>query len=219
MKPTALIIGIRPWLIGVLVSTGAMFLCWGWGDETASLLGGEPGIWARVGKGSVIGVVIAGLQWPIVRAAGVRPLRFIAFSGIGFAAGYPLGQTVQGIMILDWRLQWMHWMGYGSALATFGLSLSMPQWWLFRRHMLRASLWIVFSVAAWMLTGTAWIVFGNRSVEAAIVYGIVTGVGLVWLVRFQPPNATRHDLKGADPALACRPCRHSQAEGSNHGGA
>ncbi len=131
------LISITPWLIGVLLSTAAMFLCWELGNETASLLGGEPGIWARVGKGSVIGLVIAGLQWPIVRAAGVRPSRFIALSGVGFAVGYPLGQTIQGIMILDWRLQWMHWMGYGSAIATFGLSLGMPQWWVFRRHMLR----------------------------------------------------------------------------------
>jgi len=192
------LISITPWLIGVLLSTAAMFLCWELGNETASLLGAEPGIWARVGKGSVIGVVIAGLQWPIVRAAGVRPLRFIALSGVGFAVGYPLGQTIQGIMILDWRLQWMHWMGYGSALATFGLCLGMPQWWVFRRHMLRASLWIVFSMVGWMLTGTAWIVFGVRSGEAAIVYGIVTGLGLVGLVHSQPPDAKRKGvIKGS----------------------
>ncbi len=197
---------VTPWLIGVLLSTTAMFLCWDCGNEIASGLGGEPGIWARLGKGLVIGLVIAGLQWPIVRAAGVRPLRFIAFSGIGFAAGYPLGQTVQLIMILDWRLEWMHWMGYGSALATFGLSLGIPQWWLFRRHMLRARLWIVFSVAAWMLTGTAWVVFGNRSAEAAIVYGIVAGLGLVWLAHPRPcPGGTEGASSRHGGGLYSRP--------------
>ncbi len=179
---------IGPWLIGVLLSTAAMFVCWDFGRETASLLGGEPGIWARLGKGLVMGVVMAGLQWPIVRAAGVRPLWFIAFSGVGFAVGYPLGQTVQGLMIGDWRLQWMHWMGYGAALATFGLSLGVPQWWMFRRHLRRAGLWILFSMVGWMLTGTAWVAFGIHSVEAAIVYGMVAGLGLVGLVHAQPPR-------------------------------
>ena len=38
---------------------------------------------------------MAGLQWPVVRAVGVRPIWFIVVSAIGFAVGYPLGQTVQ----------------------------------------------------------------------------------------------------------------------------
>jgi hypothetical protein len=60
------LIKIKPWLIGVLLSTAAMFLGYELGSDTARLLGGEPGIWARMGKGLVWGVVIAGLQWPIV---------------------------------------------------------------------------------------------------------------------------------------------------------
>jgi len=113
----------------------------------------------------------------------VRPILFIVASAVGFAVGYPLGQTIQGITVLDWSLNWM-W-GYGSALATFGLFLGMPQWWIVRRHMKRASLWILFSVTGWMLTGVAWITFGAGSLLDSIVYGIVTGLGLVWLVHSQ----------------------------------
>ena len=179
------LIKIKPWLIGVLLSTAAMFLGYTFGSDAARLLGGEPGMSARIGKGLVWGVVIAGLQWPIVRAVGVPPIRLFVAGAVGFAVGYPLGQTIQG-MVLDRSLHWI-W-GYGSALATFGLLLGMPQWWIFRRHMQRASLWILFSVTGWMLTGVAWINFGVNSGEDSIVYGIVTGLGLVWLVHSQQPN-------------------------------
>ena len=180
------LIKIKPWLIGVLLSTAAMFLGYNFGSDTARLLGGEPGIWARMGKGLVWGLVIAGLQWPIVRAVGVLPIRFSVASAVGFAVGYPFGQTIQAIMVMDSRLNWI-W-GYGSALAIFGLFLGMPQWWIFRRHMRRASLWILFSVMGWILTGVAWINFGVNSGEDCVAYGIVTGLGLVWLVHSQPPN-------------------------------
>jgi len=81
------------------------------------------------GQGIRLGAVIAGLQWPIVRAVGVLPIRFIVASAVCFAVGYPFGQTVQGMLVLDWSLNWV-W-GYGAALATFGLFLGTPQWWVF----------------------------------------------------------------------------------------
>jgi len=181
------LISIKPWLIGALLSTVAMFLGYEWGSETATLLGGEPGIWARLGKGFVWGAVIAGLQWPIVRAVGVPPIRFILASAVGFAVGYPFGQTIQLIFVHHWSL---HWTGYWSAVATFGLFLSVPQWWIFRRHIKLASLWVLFSVAGWMLTGLVWLNGGRGGFE----YGIVTGLGLVWLVRSQSPNV---NVKGS----------------------
>jgi hypothetical protein len=139
-----------------------------------------------MGKGLVWGVIIAGLQWPIVRARGVRLIQFCVAGAVGFAVGYPLGQTIQGIIVLHWSLNWT---GYCSALAAFGLFLGAPQWWIFRRHMKRASLWVLFSVIGWMLTGLAWISFRVGDGLDSIVYGIVTGLGLVWLVHSQPPSA------------------------------
>jgi hypothetical protein len=172
---------VKPWLVGVLLCTPAILLGWGLGSFTAGLLGGEPGIWARLGKGFVWGGVIAGLQWPIVRVAGVRPARFLVASAVGFAAGYSLGQAVHVAMVSDWGMHWI-W-GYGSALAIFGLFLGVPQWWVFRRCVRRASLWILFSVVGWILTGVAWVHFGVNSGVDAIVYGLAAGLGLVWLVR------------------------------------
>ena len=181
-----ILISIKPWLIGVLLSAVAMFLGYELGSETARLLGGEPGIWARLAKGLVWGGIIAGLQWPIVRTVGVRPLWFIAVSAVCFAAGYPLAHTIQGTLD-NWGLNWI--LDYGLALAIVGLSLGIPQWWIFRRHMRRASLWILLSVTGWMLTGVAWIKFGGAgSGVDSIAYGIVTGLGLVCLVHSQPPN-------------------------------
>jgi len=177
------LISIKPWLLGILLSAAAMALGDGLGTETAARLGGEPGIWARLGRGFVWGGVIASLQWPIVRAVGVRPVPFLVVSAVWFAVGYPLGQTIQGIFIHHWSLNWT---GYWSAVAIFGLFLGVPQWWIFRRHIKRASLWILLSVIGWILTGVAWIKFGGAGFGVdSIVYGLMTGLGLVWLVRSQ----------------------------------
>ena len=176
-------VNIRPWLIGVLLSSAGMFLGYELGSETARLLGGEPLIWARISKGLVWGAFIGGLQWPIVRAVGVLPVRFLVASAVGLAAGYPLGQTIQANMVFHWSL---HLTGYWSAVAAFGLFLGVPQWWVFRRHMKRAGLWVLFSLIGWMLTGLAWMGSSAGDWVDAIVFGIVTGLGLVWLARSQP---------------------------------
>ena len=176
---------IKPWLIGVLLSAAGMLLGYDLGSDIARLLGGEPGLWARVGKGLVWGGVIGAAQWPAVRTAGVSPVRFLVASAVGFGAGYPLGQTIQLILVFQWSL---HWTGYVSALATFGLCLGLPQWWAFRRQMPRASLWIPFSVAGWMLWGAA-STGPPVDVLSAGVYGMVAGLGLVWLVRSRRPGA------------------------------
>jgi hypothetical protein len=68
------------------------------------------------------------------------------------------------------------------------LSLTVPQWWIFRRHMQRARLWILFSMIGWMLAGVAWCRFGVNSGVESIAHGIVTGPGLVWLAHSPRTN-------------------------------
>ena len=177
---------ITPWIIGALLSTAGMMLGYGWGSGTAELLGGEPEIWARIGKGFVWGGVIAGLQWPIVRSAGVPFIWYILSSSVGFAAGYPLGQTFQAITVTNLNLQLT---GYWLAIATFGLFLSAPQWWILQKHLKRSSLWFLFSMAGWMLTGVGWLNGGRDGFE----YGIFTGLGLVWLVYYQRSKVNKDE--------------------------
>jgi hypothetical protein len=186
MVKTQFISRLAPWLLPVLLSAAGMFLGYEWGSVTAGLLGGEPGIWARLGKGFIWGLLIAGLQWPIIRSVGVLPVWFLVASSVSFAIGYPLGQTIQAIMVIHWSSHWM-W-GYGSALATFGLFLGLPQWWILRQHLQRAGFWILCSVIGWILTGVAWINFGANSGVDALVYGVVTGLGLVWLAHSREPK-------------------------------
>ena len=172
------------WIIAVLLCAAGMALGYELGSETAGFLGGEPGIGARLGKGFVWGAVMAGLQWPVVRFVGVRPLIFIAASAVGLAIGYPVGQTIQSIFVQQWSF---HWMGYWLAVATFGLFLSLPQWLIFLRHLKRPGLWILFSVGAWMVSGAVW--SGPRiDVLDSVLYGLVAGSGLVWLSRSQRPQ-------------------------------
>ena len=103
-------------------------------------------------------------------------MSFVSVSAVGFAVGYPLGQTVQLHLVQHWSL---HLTGYWCAVAIFSLSLGVPQWWVLRQHLTHASLWILVSVTGWMLTGVVWLGGGKGGCE----YGIVTGLGLVWLVR------------------------------------
>ena len=180
-------INIKLWLdgvIGVLLSAAGMFLGWNLGTSTAGLFGGEPGLWAQVGKGFVWGVVIAGMQWFIVRRLGVPIIRFLVASAVGFAVGYPLGQRVTPMIDLGLGWKW----NFLSLLTIYGLSLTVPQWWIFRRHMQRASLWILFSMIGWMLAGVAWCRFGVNSGVEGIAYGIAAGPGLVWLVHSPRTN-------------------------------
>jgi hypothetical protein len=172
---------IIPWLLGVLLSAAGMFLGYNFGSDIASFLGGEPGIWARLGKGFVWGGVIACLQWPVVRSVGVPPLWFIVASAVGFAVGYPFGQTIQAAFIHYWSL---HWLGFWSATITFGLFLSVPQWLIFRRYFKHAGLWVLFSVAGWIFTELMWTSGGTIGIE----FGIVTGFTLVWLVHTKSLN-------------------------------
>lgn len=175
-----------PWFLGVVLSAAGMFLGYDIGSETARLLGGEPGLWARMGKGFAWGGLIAALQWPLVRAAGVAPLRFVLAGAVGLAVGYPLGQTIQGMLVEQWSAPWM---GYAAALAAFGLSLSVPQWWVIRRQFLHAKMWIGFSVAGWLLSGI--LVTGARiDVLDSVVYGMLAGLGLVWIAQSPRPRDT-----------------------------
>ena len=174
-------IRIKLWrdrVIGVLLSSAGMFCGWNLGDTIGRLLGGEPSLWAQVGKGFVWGAVIAGMQWFIVRGLGVPAIRFLVASAVGFAVGYPLGQRVAPMIDLGLGWKW----NFLSVLTIYGLSLTVPQWWIFRRHMQRASLWILFSMIGWMLAGVACLNCGVNSGVEGIAYGIATGLGLVWLV-------------------------------------
>jgi len=173
---------IIPWLIGFLLSTAGMFLGYNLGSDIASLLGGEPETLARLGKGFVWGGVISCLQCLIVRAVGVPPLRFIFAGAVGFTIGYPFGQFIQGFFIYNWDL---HSTGYWLCITTFGLFLGVSQWLIIRQQLKRASLWILLSPIGWILTGVAWINLGGNSGVESILYGIVTGFGLVWIVNPQ----------------------------------
>ena len=120
---------IKPWLFACLLSTAAMgigfFLGWAVLTATTDNFVREPESWDRVIEGFVRGVIVAGLQWPIVRAAGVRAVPFILAGGVGLAVGYPIGQFVS-----DWGLG-LHWVW---AFALYGLSLGAPQWLILRTH-------------------------------------------------------------------------------------
>ena len=53
---------------------------------------------------------------------------------------------------------------------------------------------LALGASANMLTGVAWINFRAGDGLDSIVYGIVTGLGLVWLVHSGPPNV---NVKGS----------------------
>ncbi len=176
---------IKPWIIACLLCTAAMgmgfFLGWAVLTATTDNFIRDPETWDRVIEGFVRGMLVASLQWPIVRVAGVRAIPFMVASGVGLAVGYPTGQFVS-----DWGfgLPWV-W-----AFAIYGLLLGVPQWLVIRSHVKGGWIWIPISTIGWMLTILVWggvmdseLGFVGGLGVGAILFGLIFGTGLVWLVK------------------------------------
>ncbi|HRQ39123.1 MAG TPA: hypothetical protein PLD25_14530 [Chloroflexota bacterium] len=188
IEQEALQLKTKPWIVGCLLSAAAIgvgfFLGWTVLTVTTNNFAREPVMWDRVIEGFFRGVIIAGLQWPIVRSVGVRPVPFLLASGIGLAIGYPIGQFIAE----PWGLE-LPWVW---AFAIYGLSLGISQWLILRSHVKSGWLWIPLSTISWMLTIVIWGNLMNSGMDfvaglglGSVMYGLVAGAGLVWLVESQ----------------------------------
>lgn len=72
-----------------------------------------------------------------------------------------------------------------TAAIVFGAALGSLQWLVLRRHVAGANRWILVSAVGWVVSGLSAGVTDTAAGWAVLgaVYGVITGVALVWLLR------------------------------------
>ena len=144
--------------------------------------------------GVVVGVTVAGvLQWLVLRQRMDRAAWWIVASlvsgvvaggviyGVGGDAGF--SAEVAGDLDVGWVVE----------AGLYGAVLGVLQWLVLRGQVALSGLWVVASIVGWVVGdpvcssligfGTlSWVVFGA-------VYGAITGLVLVWLLRQPMPAA------------------------------
>ncbi|UCF06623.1 MAG: hypothetical protein JSV33_06245 [bacterium] len=194
MAPEDTVPGWRFWLQWVLVScVGYAVGCLA-GFVLGHLLLGN--VMIGIGTGAVTGL----LQWLLLR-------RYIRQSGwwvLASTLGLGVSLGLYGIVHLVWMVPFhMGWplgiLGWGLAYLLGGALVGLPQQRILRRSLARSAWWVPVSAAGWALSvlGTAiqptdshlptvLIILRNGMAGpavAGIILGIITGAGLVWLLR------------------------------------
>jgi len=139
--------------------------------------------------GAVIGISVGIGQWLALKGRINRVGWWILASIIGFAVGKAAGdafaQAVPGAV------------SFGLSGAAIGASVGIAQWFVLRRHVVRAEWWVLASVLAWAVgggiirvadeavggpTGMAYVI----GAAGAATAGGMTAASLVWLLRLRP---------------------------------
>ena len=141
-----------------------------------------PGDWTAVMIGAGAGL----MQWVVLRGHFSRAGWWILATIAGWVLGLPIGGRVAS---------WVN-----SEIMTAGLamaSIGLMQWFVLRRHVLRAGWWVLASAAGWLIGvvvgegvangmgGPVWSVVAVAL--GGTIIGTVTGIPLVWLLR-HPSN-------------------------------
>ena len=188
------------WLWWVLAST----VGWAVGGTVGVALGGELSMGLAVTGylGVAVGVTMTGaLQWLVLRGQVGGAAWWMVASVVGAALvgilavvlGWVVGVVGRLVGGAAWGANWgPDWsadpggdVGFVVAVAAGGTVLGVLQWLVLRRQVARAGWWVLASSVGWVMGGLAsgitnttagWAVLG-------IVYGAITGIVLVWLLR------------------------------------
>ena len=151
---------------------------------------------------TVLGYVTAGgaaaavLQWPALRRHVARAGRWVGAGIVGgavvavasVAAGVVAGLAAGAVGDAEAGRAFGEDVAGVSAAILYGTAVGMLQWRLLRPHFARAGRWLLASAVGWIVAGltagvtegvAGWAVLGG-------VYGAITGVVLVGLLRQRP---------------------------------
>jgi hypothetical protein len=189
--------GWRFWLQWVLLSCVGYAVGYLAGFILGYLLLGN--VMVGIGTGAVTGL----MQWLLLRRYIKRSGWWVPASALGL--GVSLG--VYGIIHLIWRVPFhLGWplgvLGWGLAYVLGGLLIGLPQQRILRRSLARSAWWVPVSAAGWALSvlglgiqpigpggrhlPTVLIILRNGMAApavAGIILGVITGAGLVRLLR------------------------------------
>lgn len=182
----------RLWLWWVVAGVVGWGLGWGLGWSEVEFLSVD--VAAAEYGGVVVGVTVAGvLQWLMLRRQIARAAWWIVASlvsgvvagGVIYGVGGDAGFTAEVARDLD--------VGWVVEAGLHGAVLGVLQWLVLRGQVALSGLWVLASTVGWIVGdpvcsslmgfGTlSWVVFGA-------VYGAITGLVLVWLLRQPSPAA------------------------------
>lgn len=182
----------RLWLWWVVAGVVGWGLGWGLGWSEVEFWSVD--IAAAEYGGVVVGVTVVGvLQWLMLRRQIARAAWWIVASlvsgvvagGVIYGVGGDAGFTAEVTRDLD--------VGWVVEAGLYGVVLGVLQWLVLRGQVALSGLWVVASTVGWIVGdpvcsslmgfGTlSWVVFGA-------VYGAITGLVLVWLLRQPSPAA------------------------------
>jgi hypothetical protein len=172
--------GCGMWFAWLFTSTLGTALGWGLGWQVSFIL---PGAIATVMLAAVTGLVLGALQWLVLRGQLKGSAWWILASAAGWGVGFPAGAAVaQSLGLTDWA--------FGLAVgAVTGAAAGLAQWLFLSRHLPRTIWWIPVSIFAW----TASLVYYRADAVwlgllYGALYGIVSGVALVWLLYGPAPE-------------------------------
>jgi hypothetical protein len=151
---------------------------------------------AALVAGAITGVVVGAGQWLFSRGR-LRPLRWIAASGVGMGLGLLLGATAVGFgtSLVDLAL-----MGaLTGAVLGAGQALALPArvarrwWWAGAMPVLWSLGWVV-STSIGIAVEEQFSIFGS---SGAVVFSTLSGLLLYWvLLRSRPATAPAATVRG-----------------------
>jgi hypothetical protein len=166
--------GCGMWFAWLFTSTIGMGLGWVLGWQLSFLI---PGVFSTVMLGAAVGLILGALQWPVLRIQFQNSGLWILHTAAGWGVGFALGVfIVQSFGLIDWL--------FGLVLGVIvGAVVGISQWLFLARRTPKAGWWVpvsVFSLASGLVYYRAEAPWLGLLIGA--LYGIVTGVALVWML-------------------------------------
>ena len=149
--------------LGFLV---ALFTAWTTIGLTTNGQTSEAGLLDYVLEGIAFAAVISVFQWIVLRSKALRLVRFVYFSSVGLAIGWPLGEVLSSSA------------GWIVSAAIFGLFLGLFQWLVIRGQYVLAKRWVPVTMAAWILAAIPAVYIDNFIVliiGTPLIFGLVLG--------------------------------------------
>ena len=180
------------WLWWVVAGVVGWGVGWGLGWSEVEFMSVD--VAAAEYGGVVVGVTVAGvLQWLVLRQRMARAAWWIVASlvsglvagGVIYGVGGDAGFTAEVATDLD--------VGWVVEAGLYGAVLGVLQWLVLRGQVALSGLWVLASIVGWVVGdpvcsslmdfgALSWVVFGA-------VYGAITGIALVWMLRQPSPAA------------------------------